>query len=331
MTTIGAYSTTYNCISMHYPFREAVESWLGFADEVVLVDAGSTDGTWEEISKWSVRDSRLKVFQAPVDFGHRRWAIQMDGSLKAKSRGHCTTDFLWQVDNDEIVPTADFQRIRQLPAIFGGVLKDFPVVHMPMVEFWGTLEKVRADFVSWKPRFSVNDPRITHGIPLEFRMVDRYGDEYPRPFESDSCNYIYRDTRESVPVLFPMKLPTSLSDPVIVEEFYNAGLDRFPCVLHASWLSLHRKLRHYKNFWPSFHASMYNLDDADMPKKNAMFGKRWSEVTEADIDSKVKEMLERGPYFFGDKSRQKATALTIPYRGEIPGSLKEWFEKESRA
>ncbi len=331
MSSIGAYSTTYNCREMHYPFREAIESWLGFADEVVLVDAGSTDGTWEEISSWANRESRLKVFQEPVDFSHRRWAIRMDGFLKAKSRGHCTAEYLWQVDNDEIVPPADCQRIRQLPQILQGVLTEFPVVHMPMVEFWGTLDRVRADFVSWKPRFSPNDPRITHGIPLEFRMVDRYGDEYPRPFESDSCNYIYRDTRESVRVLFPLKLPPSLSDPKIVEEFYNTGLDQFPCVLHASWLSLHRKLRHYKNFWPSFHSSMYNLDDADLPKKNAMFDKRWSEVTDSDIDLKVKELLTRGPYFFGDKSRQKEKALTIPYRGEIPASLRDWFLRESQA
>jgi len=324
MPTIGAYSTTYNCLSMHYPFREAIQSWLGFADEVVLVDAGSTDGTWEELTRLSVFEPRVKVFQAPVDFSHTRWAIQMDGLLKAKAREKCTAEYLWQVDTDEIIVPDDFNRIRQLPEVLSSVLKDRPVVFMPMVEFWGTLDTIRADFLSWKPRFSPNDPRITHGIPLEFRMVDRWGNEYPRPFESDSCNYIWKDTRESVPMFFPMELPTKAMDANEFDTFFSDSLRRFPSVLHVSWLDLKRKLEHYRGFWPSFHASMYNLDEPDTPKKNAMFNKRWSEVTDSDIEEKVRELKERGPYFFGDKGKQKQKGLVCPYRGVIPEPLRAW-------
>ena len=34
---------------------------LGFCDEVVVVDGGSTDGTWEELHDWALSEPRLKV------------------------------------------------------------------------------------------------------------------------------------------------------------------------------------------------------------------------------------------------------------------------------
>lgn len=326
MPSIGAYTTAYNCFAMHYPFREAIQSWLGFADEVVVVDAGSQDGTFEELQRIATFEPRLRVYREPVDFSHPRWAIQMDGLLKAKSRAKCRADFLWQVDTDEIVTSEDFERIRMLPEVLGEAMNERPVVFMPMVEFWGSLSRIRADFLSWKPRFSKNLSNITHGIPIEFRMVDKWGNEYPRPYESDSCNYIWKDSRESVPMLFPMKLPRVALKPEEFDQFFQEALQRFPSVLHLSWLDLKRKISHYRAFWPKFHASMYNLDEPDTPERNVMFTKRWSDVTDEDIALKADELNRLGPRFFsqGKKHDPNKTGPTVPYRGPIPESLRAW-------
>ena len=322
--TVAGYTTTFDCIARQYPFRECIRNLLQFCEQVSIVDAGSTDGTLEELVKLARVEKRIVLSVHPVDFAHPRWAIHMDGYLKAKAREQCQTDYCWQTDNDELVPPEDQSMIRQLPAALGDVFKERPVLYLPMVEFWGKFEAVRADFFSWKPRFSINDPRITHGIPKPLALFDSTGHEYPRPFDSDSCNYIWRDTGEAVPLALPVPKEDITTDPARIEALFNDWIKRLPSVLHVSWLNLERKIQHYREFWPKFHASMYNLPDPDIAEHNVMFSKRWSEVTDADIRAKAEELLEIGPRSFHRKIDTQKKGLTIPYKRAIPIELKSW-------
>ena len=47
--TLSGYTTTLDCVKQGYPFSECIESMLGFCEQVVVVDGGSTDGTWEKL------------------------------------------------------------------------------------------------------------------------------------------------------------------------------------------------------------------------------------------------------------------------------------------
>lgn len=323
--TISGYTTTYNCFEMEYPFQECLQSLLGFCDDVVVVDAGSTDGTLEVLRRFEKQDSRLKVFVEPVDFKHPRWAIYQDGYLKAKARARCQGDFCWQTDTDEVVAPEDFWRIRQLPSR----MKDLKLIMLPMIEFWGSLDYVRGDFFSWKPRFSVNDKRITHGIPKALKCFDANGHEYPRPFDSDSCNYIYADTQESVKIVVPLPPDqndiSKLTDSQF-EQFYFRCLDDYPHVFHTSWLDLRRKVSHYKKLWRDFHASMYNLDLVDSAANNVMFDKPWAAVTDADIQRKADELKRLGPRFFHKKMDTQKKGLTFRFNRKIPDHLRRWVE-----
>jgi hypothetical protein len=326
--SIAGYTTTYNCFSKNYPFQECVESLLGFCDEVVVVDAGSTDGTIEEMSRLARIESRIKFYVEPVDFSHPRWAIHMDGYLKAKARSRCTATFCWQTDTDEIVPSEDYQMVRALPDALREFMTERPVIYLPMVEFWGSFARIRADFFSWKPRFSVNHPDIVHGIPVQYQRRDDHGFEYPQPFDSDSCNYIWKDTQESVRMLIPMKTDELNPESAGYEASFNQALKALPCVLHVSWFDLKRKIEHYREFWPRFHASMYNLADPDTPERNVMFDKRWSEVTDSDIALKAAELSKIGPRTFHTKLNPEKVGKTIPYNRPIPASLQRWATKD---
>jgi len=322
--TIARYTTTYNCVQRNYPLQACVESLLGFCDEVAIVDAGSEDGTIELISKLAKKDSRIKWSVEPVDFTHPRWAIHMDGFLKAKSRKLCSASYCWQTDTDEVVPPEDYAVIRKLPEAFSTFIQERPVIYLPMVEFWGSFDRIRADFFSWKPRFSLNHPEITHGIPIQFSARDPFGNEYPIPFESDSCNYIWRDTKESVRMLIPSNVKSiemSLED---YEKHFEDALNKLPCVLHVSWFNLKRKIEHYREFWPKFHASMYCLPDPDSADHNVMFQKPWSQVTDLDIQEKAKELDLLGPRTFHKKMNPGEKGRTIGYSRRIPNSLLEW-------
>lgn len=330
-TTISGYTTTYNCIEKGYPFEECLHSLLGFCDEVAVADAGSTDGTIERVEAIAAREARVKLAVHPVDFSHPRWAIHMDGYLKAKARRLCTADYCWQIDTDEIVPPHDWARVRMMPKAARDIFEVIPVLYLPMVEYWGSFRRIRSDFVCVKPRMSVNDLRITHGIPLKYRSVDADGHEYPTPFETDSCNYMYEDTGEAVPVIFPLDMPDYNMPMHEYEPWFNHALELLPCVLHVSWLNLRRKIRHYREFWPRFHASMYDLERADTAESNVMFDKPWAEVTDADIEAMAEELELLGPRSFHARAEVPRRGPTIENRWPVPDFLLRWAERTGAA
>lgn len=327
--SISGYTTTYNCFEMQYPFTECIRSLLGFCDDVVVADAGSTDGTLEALQRIARMESRLRIIVEPVDFSHPRWALYQDGYLKAKARARCEGEYCWQTDTDEVVAEDDYWRVRQLPLRMGAI----PLIMLPMIEFWGSFDYVRGDFFSWKPRFSINDKRITHGIPRELRCYDAHGHEYPRPFDSDSCNYIYRDTGEGVPIVIPT-LPeerhfSQLTDAQF-ERFYLRCLDLYPAAFHISWLSLKRKVAHYRKFWAKFHASMYNLQIDDRAETNVMFDKPWSAVSDTDIEAKARELEIIGPRFFHHKMNPLARGRTVRFKRTVPQALVSWHAAQEQ-
>ena len=128
--SISGYTTSYNAISMGYPFVESIASMLGFCDEVIVVDH-STDGTYEVLEKMAADDSRIVLYQ-------REWDPEnptQDGDAKGFARALCQGDFAWQQDLDEVVHERDYDRVKWMT-------KRFPsqadILHLPVVECWAT-------------------------------------------------------------------------------------------------------------------------------------------------------------------------------------------------
>ena len=305
--TIGSYTTTRNCIEQNYPYRACIESMLGFSDEVVVVDGGSTDGTWEELERWAELESKLRVYKVERDWSHPRHAV-FDGAQKAEARKRCISEFLWQMDCDEVVHEEDYEKIV-------GICKNFPVhtdlVSLPVIEYWGGPTKVRMDVNPWKWRLSKNQPYITHGIPAELRKYDENECLYSA-MGTDGCDYVHVDTGERIPhgsfysaeVDNVRRAALSGNKDALdsYQQWFQNVVDMLPGVHHYSWFDIERKIKTYKNYWQRHWESLYDITQEDTPENNMFFDKTWKEVTSIEIKEKAKLLADAtGGHVFHSK------------------------------
>ena len=302
--TISGYTTTKNCIEQGYPWEQCIQSMLGFANEVVVVDGGSTDGTYQKLTEWAEKEKRLKVFLVERDWNDSRFAV-FDGLQKAEARARCTSEFLWQQDADEVVHELDYEKII-------GLCRNFPraakLVSLPVLEYWGNKGKIRCDINPWKWRLSLNDPDITHGIPLQLRKFDSENKMYALQ-GTDGCDYISKSTGDLIPHANfhtaeseTARVRALSGDPNALQHYsrwFQAVIDSLPGVHHYSWFDLPRKINTYKNYWQTHWESLYDIKQEDTAENNKFFNKPWSKVSDKDIeDLAVKMESEMGGWIF---------------------------------
>ena len=320
-STIGAYTTTYNCLSQGYPFEECIQSLVANFDEVIVVDAGSTDGTWERLQEIE----SIRAYQHHVDFDHPRWAIHSDGDLKARARSYVTTDWCWQMDVDEVIHNDVREKLQRL---LQTLPKGYDLLTLPVVEYWGSTGKVRMDVNPWKWRISRNKDHITHGIPAELRLKDDDGHLYADK-GTDSCDYIdidsykriqhatfYDETAHEIRVKGLQGDATAVK---VYEDWMNQIVDLLPTVYHYSWYDIERKISSYQDHWNKFWRSMYDLETEDTPENNVCFDKPWSEVTSDDIKVLAQRLEEeQGGHIFHKKIDWSVTTPWIEIKGDGP-------------
>lgn len=302
--TISGYVTTYNCISQTYPYEKCIRSLLNFCTEVCVVDGGSTDGTWETLTKLSSDDKRIVVKQIVRDWKSPGFSV-FDGMQKAEARAMCTKDFCWQADCDEIFHQDDSQKIIDLCK-----LSHADIIALPVVEWWGSFDKVRIDVTPWKWRMSRNKYYITHGIPKELRGFDSEGKLFSHP-GSDGCDYIHKDSFERIPfvsfytqeadVLRRQALGGDSNALVQYEQWFNTMVNALPASYHYSWLDIKRKLILYRDYWSAHWNDIQNRDASDLPQNNMFFDCKWSDVTDEMIDKKVEDLKKTGGHIFHTK------------------------------
>ena len=303
---ISGYTTTFNCISQKYPFVQSIKSMLGFCEEVVVMDGGSNDGTFEQLLKMSETEPKLKVYQNTVDWNSKRSALE-DGLQKARAREKCTMDFCWQQDSDEIVHEDHYQQIVKLCRQFP---KFIDLIALPVVEYWGGPEKVRMDVNPWKWRISKNNPKITHGVPGLLRVEE--DDGYYAQIGTDGCDYIDTETHEIIPHasfytpdVHTVRMAALNGNKSALEQYelwFNSVVNAMPCVFHYSWFDLERKIKTYRDFWQNHWESLYNIKQEDTPENNMFFDKPWNSVTSEDISELATRLKsEMGGWVFHSK------------------------------
>ena len=305
--TLSGYTTTKDVINSCYPWEQAIQSMLGFCDEVVVMDGGSTDGTWESLSAWSKKEEKLKIYQNKKDYTHKRFAV-FDGQLKAEAREKCTKDWCWQQDSDEIVHEDDYKKIKILAR---QLAKPIHLLALPVVEYWGGSEKVRLDVNPWKWRLSRNYDYITHGIPKDLRQFDAEGNLYSRQ-GTDGCDYIQKESFDYVPCTHfytqaahqarALALSGDKNAQIGYQNWIESVINELPGVYHYSWFDLERKIKTYRDYWGKHWQSLYDIKQQDTKENNMFFDKPWKEVSEQDIKAlSLRLKNEMGGWIFHQK------------------------------
>ena len=242
-----------------------------------------------------------------VDWDEKRFAVQ-DGLQKARAREKCTGEFCWQMDSDEEVNQNTVGEIVKLCRQFP---KFVDLISLPVVEYWGSKEKVRIDVNPWKWRLSRNKPHITHGIPKELRLTDDDGNLYSSP-GTDGCDYIHKKTFERLPhasfytnEIHALRIKAMQGDSESLktyEDWFNRLIKAMPSIKHYSWLNIERKIKTYKNYWQQHWESLYVIKQEDTADNNMFFDKPWSEVSDEEIKALAKDLAEKtGGHVFHSK------------------------------
>ena len=253
---ISGYTTSYNCEALGIPYVESIRSMLGFCDEVVVVDGCSSDGTHEKLQELAKQDDRVKIYQNEFDWTEPG----IDGMQKAFARALCEHEFLWQQDTDEIVHEDDYEKIRL-------ITKRFPtthcILHLPVIELWGSPSECTGRRHCWKWRMSRNRPEITHGINKASRLVDaKTGKMYAKKNMSDGCEYLDTMSGDMFPhtgfysdqiEMARLHMPDSYIEGI--QEVF----EKLPSVWHASWMDIPRKIQQLKpgGVWDKLWSLLY--------------------------------------------------------------------------
>lgn len=330
--TISGYTTTKDCIEQNYPFEASIRSMLGFCNQVVVVDGGSTDGTIEKLNEMAKEDERIIVHVQERDWDSKRFAV-FDGLQKALARALCTGEFCWQQDSDEVVHEKDYEKIKQLVK---KLPKTMDLISLPVLEFWGGKGKVRIDVNPWKWRLSRNRPYITHGIPASLRLFDEEGRLYSKP-GSDGCDYVRSDSYEPIPFVnfYTQEAHNARIAALggdnnamnLYANWFQSTMSGLPSVIHYSWYDIERKIKTYKNYWSKHWQSLYDIQQEDTIENNMFFDKKWSEVTDEDVSMMAEKLeSELGGWIFHEKvDFSRPTPCLEVSDSAHPETIKEWL------
>ena len=113
--TLGAVMFVHNGETLDYNYRETIENMKSFADHVVVLDAGSTDGTAEICKQYE--DEKTKV----VCLTTAEWEAQRGKEKLAYfqnvAKGYLDTDYYAVIQADEVLHEDSFPYLRAAMAI----------------------------------------------------------------------------------------------------------------------------------------------------------------------------------------------------------------------
>ena len=153
---ISLYTFVKNGLRNDYHIVPMLKHHLPFADEIIVHEGRSTDGTFEAIRNL---DPKIKIFQSDWDL-HK--GMNWVNGFKDAARIRCTGDWCVMLDADEFIPEWSFDTMRL-------AMRSTPKMTLPMklLNFYGNYKVLHAfpEKIRW-PAFKRNIHRNVPEIAL---------------------------------------------------------------------------------------------------------------------------------------------------------------------
>ncbi len=111
MKTLGGTLFAYNALSQDYCIESAVESLKALCDEIILVDAGSNDGTADLMMSFA--DGKTKVVCLPNDEWQKQQGREKLAYFTNIAINLLSTDWNINLQADEVIHEDSFDAIRE--------------------------------------------------------------------------------------------------------------------------------------------------------------------------------------------------------------------------
>lgn len=110
MNTVGGVMFIHNGEEFDYCFRECIASLKACCDQVVILDAGSTDGS--QVVCKSFEDYKTKVICLPEEAWHAQQGREKLAYFQNEAKKHLDTTYQLLVQGDEVLHERSFQYVR---------------------------------------------------------------------------------------------------------------------------------------------------------------------------------------------------------------------------
>lgn len=302
INTISAYGIILNGFEQDLPFQAAIDSHLDLADEVVIVDGCSSDGTWEYLLEHYGSNPKVKLSQRQWDFSQPT----MFGIQKTAARRECTSDWCWQFDMDEVVHEDDIPKFRSILSSHQGE----SMFTFGCITFFGSddaMDITGENPIKW--RLTRNLPWVEHGVATQFRKYTEDGLLYMDKRHSDSCEYVRVGDGKIMSSVVPDRLfvnPGLLHFRDLVQKewregksidhkgqyqyFLNQLVADYPVVYHYSWIDIRRKIFNQTPFWDNMYLN-YSGDGKPQSTSRWVKHKEKGDVTLEDLEQVVADFM----------------------------------------
>lgn len=166
---ISVYTFVRNGIRLDYHVVDMLRHHVAFADEIIVHEGMSTDGTYEAIRDL---DPKIQVFRSNWDANA---GLSWVNRFKDEARRRCRGDWCVLLDADEFIPEWEFERLRARM-----MRTDQNLLGMSLINFYGNYrvynafpEKFRMPFLKMNIHRNLPDIEMHGGDASSVRQAGR--------------------------------------------------------------------------------------------------------------------------------------------------------------
>lgn len=225
---ISIYSTAFNVIKKNFNFKQALNNWFVYADEVVISVNTSEDDSYEQIVAYG-KEMGFNLIVNKTDFSYDDPFCY--GKIENSALQACTGDLLIQQNLDE-----RFRCDKNILTVLGESLlsqKDIMAYWVPVINLYGSYD----NYIDIGKKWYIHKRGLFRG-PVNFGIKDNGRPDYNKT----STDELIDQNGNLVPA------SALLMHENFLKEYVEAG---YPIVYHLGFVDFNERLSRNK-FWKPF-------------------------------------------------------------------------------